>query len=77
MCSINKLYNKWGRKVKMKETFYNLNLMGVSKETVDYLEDYSFDESLEVVVILKDKNGKEVTLKPDDCQLNFEPYEED
>lgn len=61
----------------MKETFYDLNLMGVSKETVDYLEGYSFDESLEVVVILKDKNGNEVTLKPDDCQLNFEPYEED
>ena len=61
----------------MKETFYNLNLMGVSKETVDYLEGYSFDESLEVVVILKHKKGNEVTLNPDDCQLNFEPYEED
>lgn len=63
--------------VKMKETFFDLNLLGTSKENIDFLERFSFDDSTEVVVILKDKKGNEVTLRPDDCQIEFQPLEED
>ena len=58
------------------ETFYNLNLSGVTDEDVDYLEDFSFDEQLQVTVILTNSAGNEVVLRPDDNEFIIELFDE-
>lgn len=58
------------------KTFYNLNLSGVTDEDVDYLEDFSFDEQLQVTVILTNSADNEVVLRPDDNQFIIELHDE-
>lgn len=55
----------------MTGTFYNLNLIGETDKTIDFMENFKYDDEVVVTVILESSKGEKVVLLPGDNQLEF------